>query len=205
MVSFFTQQKNRSFQASRGKFQNRDAKPPVNDSRSPIKKRPQPQRISSTVWAKMSQEAKDQFLQEKRESQEQQHGHGQRGRGGRGRGGRRQQRQHPEGAEAELVEAGTIECFNVEITQELSDMSELNHDNGTQISTASEGPEVLFTNAAESTCQKSTPIMQRDESPTIDSSSTTNQLQKNLIRWAPCQTLLGIQSGQSHSSHFSSQ
>jgi hypothetical protein len=71
------------------------------------------------------------------------------------------------------VEAVTIECFNMEITQELSDMSELNHNNDTQISTESEGPEVLFTNAAESTCEKSTPVMQRDESPTIDSSSTT--------------------------------
>jgi hypothetical protein len=50
MVSFFTQQKNRSFQARSGKFQNRDAKAPENDSRSSIKKRPQPQRIFSTVW-----------------------------------------------------------------------------------------------------------------------------------------------------------
>jgi hypothetical protein len=47
--------------ASSGKFQNSDAEASVNDSRSPIKKRPQPQLISSTVWAKMSEEAKDQF------------------------------------------------------------------------------------------------------------------------------------------------
>jgi hypothetical protein len=44
------------------------------------------------------------------------------------------------------VEGGTMKCFNMDIIQELSDiisdMSELNHDNGTQIPTASEGPEV---------------------------------------------------------------
>ena len=62
----------------------------------------------------MSQEAKDQFLQEKRESQGQQQV--QRGRGGRGRGGRtNHQRRQPDEAEAELVEGGTIECFNTEI------------------------------------------------------------------------------------------
>jgi hypothetical protein len=55
LVSFFTQQKNRSFPASRCKFQN--AKAPVNDSHSLIKRRPQLQRISSTVKAEMSQEA----------------------------------------------------------------------------------------------------------------------------------------------------
>jgi hypothetical protein len=70
LVSFFTQQKNRSFPASSGKFRN--AKAPVNDSHSTIKRRPQLQRISSTVKAEMSQEA---ILQEKRESQEQQHGY----------------------------------------------------------------------------------------------------------------------------------
>jgi Rieske Fe-S protein len=46
MVSFFIQQKNRSFPASSGKLQN--AKTPVNDSLSPIKRRLQPQRISFT-------------------------------------------------------------------------------------------------------------------------------------------------------------
>jgi hypothetical protein len=66
MVSFFTQQKNRSFQASCGKFQN--AKAPVNGFPLTNKKRLSPQRISSAVWAKMSQGAEDQFLQEKRES-----------------------------------------------------------------------------------------------------------------------------------------
>jgi hypothetical protein len=60
----------------------------------------------------------------------------------------------------------------MEITKDLSDMSELNHDNGTQIPIASEELEVFFTNAVESTGQKHTPVVQRDEFSTTDSSPT---------------------------------
>ena len=64
IASFFTQQKNRP--VPRGKPPRKPAQ-----SRSPISKKTT-QRISSTVWAKMSQEARDQFIQEKRENQGQQ-------------------------------------------------------------------------------------------------------------------------------------
>ena len=81
IASFFAQQKNRP--ATRGKPQRKPQAP-----RSPISKKAIPL-LSSVVWAKMSQEAKDQFLQEKQENQGQQRG----GRGGRGRGGRKSQQQ----------------------------------------------------------------------------------------------------------------
>ena len=64
MVSFFTEQKKCSFPATLGKFQSNKVQ--GNDSHSPIKKKAPTHLLSSTVWAKMSEVAKDQFLQEKR-------------------------------------------------------------------------------------------------------------------------------------------
>ena len=94
----------------------------------------------------------------------------QRGRGGRGRGGRANHQRQPDEAEAELVEAVTIECFNTEITQELSSMLEISHDSNAQVPNASEGPEVFFANADASTHQESAPVDQPDDSQAVDSS-----------------------------------
>jgi hypothetical protein len=110
----------------------------------------------------MSQEARDQFLQEKREGQGQQRGG--RGRGGRGRGGRSQRRSADE-AEAEMADAGGVECFNSEITRELSELSNLGREN-MDIPTILEKPRVLFADTAES---KDTD-QEHDESPEVESS-----------------------------------
>ena len=160
-TAFFSQQKRQPFQASCGKPTGNPSRSWSNQVRSPIKKTTQ--RLSSAVWAKMPQDAKDQFLQDKREGQVQQRG----SRGGRGRGGRavQTQRRAAEEAEADMAEAGGVECFNSEVTKELSKMSEMGHD-------GQEGPQVFFSNTAdESTESEATPAdQQTGETPKVESS-----------------------------------
>jgi hypothetical protein len=111
----------------------------------------------------MPQEANDQFLQEKREGQSQQRG----SRGSRGRGGRavQTQRKAADEAEADMAEAGDVECFNSEITNELSTMSEMGCE-------GQKGQTAFFSNVAdESTDSEADPVDQETgETPKVESS-----------------------------------
>jgi len=160
-TAFFSQQKKRTFPAPRGKPTENQSRSWGNQSRSPIKKTIP--RLSSAVWAKMPQEAKDQFLQEKREGQSQQRG----SRGGRGRGGRavQTQRKAADEAEADMAEAEDVECFNSEITNELSTMSEIGRE-------GQEEQKAFFSNIAEeSTDSEADPVGQEaKEPPKVESS-----------------------------------
>ena len=122
LASLFAQQKGRP--AIRGKPQRQQFQRQQSLPRSRIMKKTT-QRVSAAVWAKMSQEARDQLRQENKESQRRQRG----GRGGRGRGGSAVQVQRRIANEAEeevdIAEAGGVQCFDSEITEELSTMSEL--------------------------------------------------------------------------------
>ena len=96
----------------------------------------------------MPQVAKDQFVQEIRESRGQQRG----GRGSRGRGGRavQPQRRAADGEEADMAEAGGIECFNTEISKALFALSDIGCE-GMKVPIILEKQQVFFTNADEST------------------------------------------------------
>ena len=106
IISCSAQQKSRPVirgKPHRQQFQRQQSLP-----RSPIMKKTT-QRISAAVWAKMSQEARDQLRQENKESQRRQRG----GRGGRGRGGSAVQVQRRIANEAEeevdIAEAGGVQ------------------------------------------------------------------------------------------------
>ena len=58
---------------------------------------------------------------------------------------------------------GTMEYFNMEITQELSRMSKISHYCNTQIPNASKGPDVILANADDSIRRESAPVDQSDD------------------------------------------
>ena len=128
LASLFAQQKGRP--AIRGKPQRQQFQRQQSLPRSRIMKKTT-QRVSAAVWAKMSQEARDQLRQENKESQGRQWDQSRQrgGRGGRDRGGRAVQAHRRIANEAEeevdIAEAGGVQCFDSEITEELSTMSEL--------------------------------------------------------------------------------
>ena len=186
-TAYFAQKKNRSI---RGNFIS-------TQSRSPIKKHKEEQplqRLPASVWEKMSKEARDQFIQEQRKRLGESHVR----RGNRGRGGRSNQFQRPSykaadpdhEADMSEVNKSRVECFNTEITETISDMSELaNEDEETNASREQMKPKILFT-AAEETQETNEDTA--DHIPKVESSSTDSPQSSGWSIWWPVLLLVSI-------------
>ena len=142
----------------------------------------------------MSKEARDQFIQEQRKRLGESHVR----RGNRGRGGRSNQFQRPSykaadpdhEADMSEVNKSRVECFNTEITETISDMSELaNEDEETNASREQMKPKILFT-AAEETQETNEDTA--DHIPKVESSSTDSPQSSGWSIWWPVLLLVSI-------------